>query len=276
MHVGFRFLAVADVGHRDAHHRGGVFAGHAHAVQVRIEVRPAGPVQRQLQPLLLAVQHAQEVHVPAFGILGRHEAREAGVQQPFALVAEHVGAGQVELCDSAFGRHGQVAHRREVVEVHVAVARDLQVDLRLAVLRAYRGLLELALERRDQAREVLLHHVVAGAGLHRLDGDLFAYRAGDEDERDVQPEGAKHLQRVHAAEVRQAEVRDHGVPAFLGDRLGQVRGVLHAAVDRLEAAAAQHPHGQLRVVLRILDDEDSDGLAHWSVPRGGISLSISQ
>ena len=50
------------------------------------------------------------------------------------------------------------------------------------VLAPHRGIAQLALDRRRQPRQVVLHDVVVRAGLHRGHGGVFAVGAGDKDE----------------------------------------------------------------------------------------------
>jgi hypothetical protein len=188
-------------------------------------------------------------------------------REPLARLAEHVGAGQVQLLDVSFRRQRQVADRRVVVQVDVRVARDLQVGLRSPVLRADGRLCQLALHGRDEAGEVLLHHVVARPGLHRFHRGFLADGAGHEDERDVPARLSEHAQGIDAAEARHPEVGQHGVPLVRAQRLPQAFQVLHAPEARLEAAAPKHVHGQPRVVLGVLHHQQADRRAHWAALR---------
>jgi hypothetical protein len=80
---------------------------------------------------------------------------------------------------------------------------------------------EFAAQRLRQPREVVLEHIVLGAGAHRHDGDLLADRARDDDHGHVGVALADRLERLQAAEPGQIVVEQDRVP----------RGVA-AAVER--------------------------------------------
>jgi len=178
-------------------------------------------------------------------------------------VAQDGAEDVVEVVRDAAGQGAERFHLLGLVQLRLEAA---QLGLGLAVGRAARGLRQLALERRPEPPQVLLHHVVVGAGLHRGDRGLLADRPRDEDERDVHAGVAELGQRVEPAEARHAEVGNHRVPGAFEQRLAQRRQVLHAPAFRGEAGLAELPHGQPEVVLGILDREDLDrALVHDAV-----------
>src|SRR5881397_4144984 len=68
----------------------------------------------------------------------------------------------------------------------------------------------------DQAQLVVvegLRHVVDGAELHRLHGDLLRAVGGDHDDRQVRVDAARVLEHLHAADAVHAEVGDDDVEA---------------------------------------------------------------
>jgi len=65
-----------------------------------------------------------------------------------------------------------------------------------------------------QALHPVLEHIVGGTGLHRLDGEVLADGAGEEDEGGVGQLRVRELQGLEPAEARQLEVgKDEVVPA---------------------------------------------------------------
>ena len=190
--------------------------------------------------------------------------------QAFAALTPDVFVGRTDV------QH--VIGDRVVEEEHVAdVFRHLpesrfarsQSLLRLAMGRAHLRLFQLAFEYRSQSRQALLHQVIAGAGLHRLHRGVLADGAGNKDERNVKVGGTENFERIHAGEARHAEIGDDSVPALPGQRGFQIRRRLHAPVRRVEAATAQGPQCQLRVVLGVLDDEDFYRIVHAIWRSGG-------
>ena len=144
-----------------------------------------------------------------------------------------------------------------------------QVALRLPVRGAHRRFLELARERRREPLDVLFHHIVAGAGFHRLHGDFLADGAGDEDEGDVQARGLVQPQRFEAGKARYSVIREERVPAAARERRLQRVGAVDALIRGVEAIVAQCPQCKAGVVFGVLDDEDLDRLVHAVVPSGG-------
>ena len=90
-----------------------------------------------------------EVVLPDFPISRGDEGFETMVEQLLALDPEHRGGGEVGRFDQALAAEGEIAHRREIVEVDITVARILQLHQGLAqglVLHFQLGLVHLELK----------------------------------------------------------------------------------------------------------------------------------
>src|SRR5688572_17619882 len=119
------------------------------------------------------------------------------------------------------------------------------------------GVTKLAIDRRDQPVEVVLDDVVVGAVLHGVDRDLFADRARYENEWYFEAAVTHHGQRRGAAETRHRVVRDHHVPVVLIQGCGKRLFAVDAGVVRLVSALPQVFNEESRVVLVILDQQQS-------------------
>ena len=139
-------------------------------------------------------------------------------------------------------------------------------------------LAQLALDRRHQPGEIPLHDVVVRTGLHRGHRRLLADPARHDQERQVEPAGLEHGQRLGGAEVRHVVVGDHDLPRVLGERVAHGVRRVHAHRRRLVPAAPQLVDEEGRVVLGVFDDQDAERRArHRRPPRfGGGSLMTSQ
>src|SRR5690606_24214838 len=140
-----------------------------------LAVRPALVVREPVPPGAVEVLEGALVEGgqrPADG-LGLLEAEDAAR----ALAPGGDAADLVEKED------GVVAHVLE--DEAVALLGLAQLAHGGAALAADAGLLHLAVDGGAQAGEVVLREEVVGAGLHRLDGDLLADAARDDDERQV-------------------------------------------------------------------------------------------
>ena len=124
------------------------------------------------------------------------------------------------------------------------------------------GLSHFTLDDGHQPLEVVLRHVVAGAGLHGRHRLLFADRAGHDDERHVEPAVPEQLERRGSAEVRQAVVADYNVPRLPIERGPHGAGGFHAFDDRLEAAAGELADKEARVVLGVLYQQEAERYTH--------------
>ena len=128
---------------------------------------------------------------------------------------------------------------------------------RSLALPSHPGFDNFALDRRDEAPEVVLHDVVVGSGLHGLDRHVLADRARDDDEGEVELLFLYELESGESAEMGHAVIGDYGVPrAVVECRLHLLCG-LDAARAGLIAAALQLPQEEHRVVFGILYDQDT-------------------
>ena len=116
-----------------------------------------------------------------------------------------------------------------------------QRRLRPAALAAHLGVTQLPLDGRDQPPEIALGEEILRACLHRLDRDVLADRARDEDEGRIGITRPQQGEGRRAAERRHAVVANHEIPRMTieGGRHGR-RGV-DPLVCRLVARALQLP-----------------------------------
>ena len=136
---------------------------------------------------------------------------------------------------------------------------------------------KLAFDRRRQAREVRLHHVVVGACPHRLDRGLLADLAGDDDEREVELPLLDRLQRAEAAVAGKHVVGEDDVPDAQVEGALERVACLHPFVVELVPAELQVPLEETCVVLVVLEKERAkrreSGRGHTA---GGGSFRSSQ
>ena len=121
---------------------------------------------------------------------------------------------------------------------------------------------------RAQAGQPVLEHEVGCPLLHEPDGQVLADRAGDDDERHVQPPLPQPRQRPDRVELGQAVIGEDDV----GRELQAPDVVLlrvHARPVRLEARLAQRVHRQLGVGGFVLEDQDAQGDGHAHVLGSG-------
>lgn len=112
--------------------------------------------------------------------------------------------------------------------------------------------------------------------MERLDRDVLADGARDDDERQVVPEAPHDPQGLRCAEGGQRIVGHHDVPRPARERLRQRRGGLDALGRHREAAAVQLAQHELGVGLDVLDQQDAEWPHPGHGPTGAISLSTSQ
>ena len=190
--------------------------------------------------------------------------------QAFAAAAPDLFVGWADI-QHAFAIHiDEEEHVTDVLR-HLTESLFAVNQRRLGSLigRAHLRFFQFAFQRRRKPSQARLHHVVAGAGLHRGHGGGLADGAGNEDERNIEAGRAENSERIQAGESRHAEIRDDCVPALLRQRALQVRRRLDTLVRRVEPAAMQRPQCQYCVVFGVLDDEDFDRLVHVALRSGG-------
>src|SRR5207249_4778685 len=126
----------------------------------------------------------------------------------------------------------------------------------------YLGLAQLALERRWEPREIVLHDIVVRAGLHHVDGDVLPDRARNENERDVAPGLARDRERLAPAELRHGEIRDDEMRLELVQLATKVRFALHPAALEGEPSAFQLALDQLGVGFAVLRKQYPERFSH--------------
>ena len=114
------------------------------------------------------------------------------------------------------------------------------------------------LHRHRQARTAVLEDVVAGALAQSRHRHVLADRAGDEDEGDGVGMLADDGQGLVPGEPRHAQVRKHDVGSEGLQRPAQPGRVLHPHEIGVEVRVLQLELDQLRVLGRILDEQDPD------------------
>ena len=124
------------------------------------------------------------------------------------------------------------------------------------------GLAQLALERGQEPREIVLHDIVVGARFHHVDGDVLADRARDENERDVAPGFARDRERLGPAELRHGEIRDDEMGLELVELAPKIRFGLHPAALEIEASALQLALHQLGVGFAVLRNQYPERFGH--------------
>jgi len=124
------------------------------------------------------------------------------------------------------------------------------------------GLAQLALERGQEPREIVLHDIVVGARFHHVDGDVLADRARDENERDVAPGFARDRERLGPAELRHGEIRDDEMGLEPVELATKLRFGLHPEALEIEASAFQLALDQLSVGFAVLREQYPEGFGH--------------
>ena len=186
-----------------------------------------------------------------------------GLKQDWHVVLRHGLLHQIRVAQDGRNqvvevvRHaaGQPADALEALRFNELPLRVLERRQRLPLARAHPGGLELALDDRRQPVQPCLHDEVVGARAHRLDGVLFAARAGHHDERQVGIEALDHRQRFIAAEAGHVVIGNHDVEPPFAQRGAQIVAGVDASHIGQESLAAELQLQQPGVVLGILDHQ---------------------
>ncbi|MCZ7562659.1 MAG: hypothetical protein M5U08_01720 [Burkholderiales bacterium] len=133
------------------------------------------------------------------------------------------------------------------------------------------GALERRAHRRAEAREAILDEVVGRAEAHRLDRELLADRAGQQDERDVRRHLLRDAQRADAVETGQGVIGEDQVGAF-GERGAEIGLGLDAHSLNLESAAFELVQREFRIGSAVLHQEHAQN-ARPACLRGGHVLA---
>jgi hypothetical protein len=127
------------------------------------------------------------------------------------------------------------------------------------------GFAQLPAHGRAEAREVVLHHVIVGAGFHGGDGGIVSDVAGNDNEGQVEAAVLDQGEGGQAVEMRHDVVGNHQVPGLLIQGRAHGFAGFDAMADRVIAAALQFYFQQGGIIFRILNDEHLQwitGLAH--------------
>ena len=242
--------------------------GHAGAI--------AHDVAAVVDPALAAVraQHAVfDVERPAFGehrapggehrrpVVGMHhvDPQVAVGQEILRLAAEDFARGRADVDDVLARQLHRPEHvRQRIDDAREAAAHQFELDLDLATLAALLGFGERALDRRGQANQIGLEHVVGGAVLQRADRILLADGPRDEDERHLGAELAREAQRRHAVEARHREIRQDDVGRELARRQHESLLAVGDAVRDAQAGPLELAHLQLRVGRHVFREQHAD------------------
>ena len=136
----------------------------------------------------------------------------------------------------------------------------------LAARSAFGGLSNFSLDRRHQARQVVLDQDIVRARLEYLDGGLFAHRPGNDQKGNVWPDLLEDRDRGQRVESGQRVVADDDVPGLLLE--GGAKGIrrVHAVgVDRV-AAFFQVANDEKNIVLGVLEKQNAELGAHVRPP----------
>ncbi len=265
---GLVLLLAADVAEH-AHVVRGQAVGAAHRTQCQalgVDLAALAPVPHLADP-----RAARDQRVPHAGVEGGVVA--AGFEHA-RIEPEHLGArmagdaleGRVAVEDVA----GEVGHHDAFVQALDDLAPDAQVGLAgvQAVLGVAAGpaparLGQAARQRRGEAREIVLGHVVVCAERHQAASLLVGERGRDDHEGQVEAARLHLGERLLGAEPGQGVVAQHRGPRAGLERGAEFRGAIDAARRRHRVAGAlELAHDQRGIGFVVLDDQQVDGLAH--------------
>ena len=188
---------------------------------------------------------------PALRRVGVHVARHVEPQQlRGGVVAEHADQGGIHRQEPAL-------RARAIDPDGRMLDQGLVARLGGAQRRAPFRLAQLALDRGEEALELPFSHPIVRARLHGGHSHLFADRAGNTDERDVEATLAHQRQRREPAEMRHAVVADHEIPTLAIERGRHGGGARDSLMNGLVSAALQLADEQQRVVLGVFGNQHS-------------------
>ena len=141
----------------------------------------------------------------------------------------------------------------------VAGFRGFQVAFETLPFPAGVGVADLAFDRRRQAAEIVLHHVLIRAGAHRFDRPRFADRPGVDDERQISVPLPQQAERLEAAESGKLVIGDDRRPRSLVQRTEVLVPRCDHPFLECQSVALQSGNGQLGVVFRILKEQEAHG-----------------
>ncbi len=128
------------------------------------------------------------------------------------------------------------------------------------------GLPDLPLDRSGQPAQVAFEQVVARPRPHHFDRPLLADNARDDDEGKVRIGLPAEREGLRRPETRKVKVRQDHVPRPLGQGGTHLVGRLDPLPVRPVRTAGQGQHGDLGVVGRVFDNQNSQRNGHGLSP----------
>src|ERR1700687_1699740 len=128
------------------------------------------------------------------------------------------------------------------------------------------GIPELALNSRNQACEIRLHDVILSPDSHSVSGRIFANRAGNENEWNLDISRSYHFQGFGPRKLRHGMVRDDDVP-FLIESSRHAASRVHALRVAFVPALPKKLEQECGIIFRVLDYQNSNRDSHLSSPR---------
>lgn len=156
---------------------------------------------------------------------------------------------------------GELAERFEPLELTHAQLEEL-------MLATQTSFVQFPLDGGDQAREVVLHDVVAGADFHGAHCCFLAEGARNEEKRDAETTIFDDPQGFEAAEIRHGMVGENKIPRLRGQSGFQLGGGFDSSGLHVVAAMAELAKDQGRIELGIFDEEQAEGNRHLAASEG--------
>ena len=267
--LGGATVADVDAVPENAHRPAGVAVFDMHQAE-----KPAIPSVGGPEPVLLRnldgvrlERLAQMTGRPFEIVLVQQRAPEVADADNFALVvAEQTVDIGACIRDAELARIDPKDHRRACRD---QIFQEEFCLLRAGVFAPHLCFAEGAIDGGSKSRKPLFDHVISGTGLQPLDGDLFAQRARDEDERDVRRSLDSQRERGLTIEGGKTIVRqNHIEPAGVQGVRERVASVDHHDVAR-QALRAQRLGDQFAIDWIVLDVQHAQRfptISHGSVP----------
>src|SRR6201996_653200 len=201
------------------------------------------------------------------GPLGAKDAAEvdcATAQLLLAITEQPLDAG-VGILDGAIGLGDDEADGHGLHQTQEALLAGPQCPFGIELEATGARFAYLALDGRNEPREILLGDIVMGTGAHRIDGSLFADGAGHDDEGDIASHVFQQAESGGSAEARQVEVRQHYVPFCirLVERTAHIVGGFNSVHDGPVAGALEVASQKMGVILVVLYQEDAQWSGFW-------------
>jgi len=183
----------------------------------------------------------------------QHQAVDVAPDQFERLPAEHaLDCGVDEFQHAGVVDHDDAVGSGINDRIEQRFARA-QVGFGQALRVPHFGVGQLAAHHRHQAADIVFHHVVVGARLHREHGGFLAHSTRHQDERDVEPAAGHHGECCEPVELRHRIVGNHHVPRLALERRDHGFRSANPFMDWRIAAAAQGFDDQIDIFFAIID-----------------------